>query len=161
MESIYVCAGTIVCSLMLCTLLRLISPQTNFSKILSVIIGVFALLCIISPLKEITSVLNDKSTSAVLEDYSNDIEIKYDSEVLSLTGEYINKYLYSLISAENIQVKNISTSVAHSENKGIYLREVCIYLTEEQTRHSDNIKEIIISAVCIEPKITVVKSEEQ
>ncbi len=160
MENIYVFAGTIVSSLMLCTLLKIVSPNTNLSKVMSVVIGVFALICFISPIQNISADLSAQSTDFDLDEYSDEIENKYDAEVLKVTGEYINKYIYSLITSEIISIENITTSVAVNQNNGIYVREVCIYLTEEQSRHCEDIREIVVSAVNVEPKIMVIKGEE-
>lgn len=160
MQSIYICAASLCCCLVVCAILRMVAPSGNTQKIMSVVIGVFTVCCLLSPLYEIGKNLNfSENKDYVSDKIRNDYEQQYDSKVLQTTAEYINEYVNSLLCESGVDNAQIETILSVNEGRGIYIKELNIYLYKKNEVDINEISDLIYSSVGIVPSITECKYE--
>ena len=153
-ESVYICAASLCCCLVVCSLVRMIAPSNHTEKIMSVVVCVFALCCLFSPIIELISGFD-------ITEYELDAETKvqeytdlYDEKVIKSTAEYISEYVSVLLNTSNIDVSRVVTNIGVNENRGIYIREINIYLDKDNVKYKDDISSLLLSELGIKPKIT-------
>lgn len=155
MQSIYICAASLCCCLVVCAILRMIVPSGNTQKIMSVVIGVFTVCCLLSPLYEIGKNLNfSENKNDEINRIQNDYEQQYDSKVLQTTAEYINEYVNSLLFEAGVNDARIETILSVNDGRGIYIQEMNIYLYKKNGININGLSDLIYSSVGIVPSIT-------
>ncbi len=153
-ESIYICAGSLCCTLLICSIIRIISPSGSTQKIMAVIICVFSLCCLVSPFYEFASSIKLNNVQANLNSITAEkYEADYDSVVLKETAEYINVYVNALIESCSVDNAKIETILSSDENKGIYIAEMNIYLNRKETVNIQEISDVVLSATGVKPNI--------
>lgn len=152
-ESIYICAGTLCCALVVCALVRMLSPSGNTTKILSAVIGIFALCAILSSFTEFLKGIDMPNVAFKENITSQEFSELCDEQVLTQTADYINQYTQTLIDEADIEYKNIETVVGVSDDTGIYIKAMNIYISESTVGRSDEIRELISSSVGVKPNI--------
>ncbi|MGN0453244.1 MAG: stage III sporulation protein AF [Ruminococcus sp.] len=155
-ESIYICAGSLCVCLVACALLRMISPSGSTKKIMSVVVGVFMLCCLLSPIVSLMKSFDVSDLEAKYSQSESDLSQTVDAEVLKATGDYINEYTSALLREAKIDVRDIKTVIGQTETRGIYVREIYIYIDNTAKDKEKAISELILSAVGIEPKINCI-----
>lgn len=159
-ESLYICAGSLCCCLVVCSVIRLVAPSGNTTNIMSLVIGVFALCCLVSPVVSMVKNI-DLSQIEERENYSSEeFSELCDEQVLKTTGDYINSYTSSLLSEADVIPENIETVLGVNQNQGIYVKEMNIYLNKNSMYKSEEIKELISASVGVEPVITEIQYEQ-
>ncbi len=153
-ESIYICATSLCCCLVVCALIRMIAPSGNTTKILSLVIGVFALCCLVSPVVTLISEIDINELNTEQSISNTEFSQLCDEHVLKTTGDYINSYVDVILKQADISTENIATILGVDENKGIYIRQMNIYINKADMDKADEIKNIISNSVGIVPKIT-------
>jgi len=160
-DSIFMCATSICVCLVVCSVIRIVAPTGNTSRILSVVISVFVLLCMFSPLKSLVESFRFESDRS----FSEDIELKqaegYDEQVILQTASYINEYVNNILVNEGVENSEIKTILAVNENRGIYIRELNIYLSKGYSEKSAEIKELIKSSLGVEPLIKEAENDKE
>ncbi len=153
-ESVYICAASLCCCLVVCSLVRMIAPSNSTNKIMSVVISVFALCCLFSPIIELISDFDtgryELNNVITVQKYSD----AYDEEVLKSTAEYISEYICLLLDTGDIDVSEVKTIIGVDENRGIYIREINIYLDKDNIKYKDDVSSLLFSELGIKPKIT-------
>lgn len=158
-ESIYICAASLCCCLVVSSLVRIIAPSGNTSKILSLIIGLFTICCLISPFVALFKDIDVNIYQKELNTESTNLTELYDEQVLSTTGEYINTYVLSLLKNAEIVPENIKTVLGVTKEKGIYVKQMNIYVRKYTWDKADEIKSLIETSLGIEPKVTEIQYE--
>ncbi len=153
-ESLYICAASLCCCLAVCSLVRIISPSGNTTKILSLVVGVFALCCLISPFATLAKDINIDGYKRELDIKNSDLSDVYDKEILRNTGEYINSYAQALLISADINPLNVKTIISVNESRGIFIKELNIYINKNSSYREDDIKSLIETALGVVPKIT-------
>ncbi|MBE6734339.1 MAG: hypothetical protein E7563_03220 [Ruminococcaceae bacterium] len=154
-ESMYLCAGSLCCTLVVCSLVRIIAPAGNTTKIMSLVISIFSLCCLFSSFISFSDNLKfieaDISQAEISDDVFSDL---CDDKVLSTTGDYINSYTKNLLIQSDINPQQIITVMGVDKNRGIYIREMNIFINEKYHSKTDEVKETVSSILGIEPTIT-------
>lgn len=150
----YICAASLCCCLVVCSLVRMIAPSNSTSKIMSVVISVFALCCLFSPVIELVSDFDMGKYELKSEMKTQEYSDAYDKSVLESTSEYISEYICLLLDTGGIDVKEVKTIIAVNEDRGIYIREVNIYLDKSNVKCEDEITSLLYSELGIKPKVT-------
>lgn len=152
-ESIRICACSLCASVIVCLIIRLLIPQGSTKRIMTVIIGIFILCSLLIP---INSLIKEFSTM----DIENEFKLKesdsskiYDEQVIKGTGEYISAYCCSLLSNAGVEAENIKTTVGVSDDRGIYIISLDIYISDGALLSDNEITELVYEAVGIEPFI--------
>ncbi|MBQ8000672.1 MAG: hypothetical protein IJ298_05565 [Ruminococcus sp.] len=121
---------------------------------MSLVIGIFALCCLISPVVSLIKNLDADMIPTEHSISSSDITELYDERVLKATGDYINSYIDTLLIQAEIDAENIVTVLGVDENNGIYIKELNIYINKKDTVKADSIIDTVNSMIGIKPKIT-------
>lgn len=154
-ESMYLCAGSLCCTLVVCSLVRIIAPAGNTTKIMSLVISIFSLCCLFSSFISFSDNLKfteaDISQAEISDEVFSDL---CDDKVLSTTGDYINSYTKNLLIQSDINPQQIITVMGGDKNRGIYIREMNIFINEKYHSKTDEVKETVSSILGIEPTIT-------
>lgn len=154
-ESMYLCAGSLCCTLVVCSLVRIIAPAGNTTKIMSLVISIFSLCCLFSSFISFSDNLKfteaDISQAEISDEVFSDL---CDDKVLSTTGDYINSYTKNLLIQSDINPQQIITVMGVDKNRGIYIREMNIFINEKYHSKTDEVKETVSSILGIEPTIT-------
>lgn len=154
-ESMYLCAGSLCCTLVVCSLVRIIAPAGNTTKIMSLVISIFSLCCLFSSFISFSDNLKfteaDISQAEISDEVFSDL---CDDKVLSTTGDYINSYTKNLLIQSDIDPQQIITVMGVDKNRGIYIREMNIFINEKYHSKTDEVKETVSSILGIEPTIT-------
>ena len=154
MQSIYICAASLCCCLIVCALLRMIVPSGNTQKIMSVVMGVFTVCCLLSPLYEIGKNFNFPKVNCISYEIEEKLQEQIDSEVMKTTAEYINEYVNSLLYTRGISDAQIKTTLSVSDEGGIYIKDMNIYLYKKSEIDTQKITNLIYTSVGIKPIIT-------
>lgn len=153
-ESVYICAASGCCCLVVCALIRIIAPSGNTTKILSLVIGLFALCCLISPVAELFRNIDFVELSKEQNICNENFSALCDEQVLSKTGDYINSYADIILKQADININNIQTVLGVDKNKGIYIKQMNIYINKTARDKADKIENLISNSLGIVPKIT-------
>jgi len=153
-NSIYVCAASLCCSLVACAVIRIILPSGNTERIMTVILSVFVLCCLFKPIIDIVKNIN----LSLNEDHFNvteeSITVLQDERVIEETAKYLNEYVNEILVSKGVENASIKTILSTNENRGIYIKELNIYLDKDNMDKSKDVKEWILSLVGIEPVIS-------
>ncbi len=154
-ESIYICAGSLCCTLVICSILRIISPSGSTQKIMTLVVSIFSLCCLASPFYELARNINvnniqSDAHSIITEKYASE----FDSEVFEVTAEYINEYISSLLKSCSVKNPRIETVLSSDDSRGIYIKEMNIYLYGSENVNLNEIRDLVYSAVGVKPNIT-------
>ncbi|MBQ4105368.1 MAG: stage III sporulation protein AF [Clostridia bacterium] len=152
-NSIYICATSLCCSLVVCAIVKFISPTGNTTKIMTLVISVFMMCAMISPVCTALKNIKLSENKYVSNIKADDFTAVYDKQVLKQTAEYINEYTKALMNEANIYPENIETIIAVNESSGIYIRKMNIYIQEEKLDKTEEIKELVSSAVGTIPEV--------
>lgn len=152
-NSIYMCAASLCVSLVVCSIVRIIAPSGNTNRILSVVISVFVLCCVLSPIAELLKGFYTSSYESgyLYEEY--DFSSEYDNEVMRTTGDYVNEYISLMLESSGVVNVSIKTILALDENGGIYIGDMRIYLDKSDMVKAEEVKELVMNAVGTEPVI--------
>lgn len=159
-ESVYICAASLCCTLIICSLLRILSPSGSTQKIMSVVISVFSLCCLASPFYELSKNINTLNLESEINNtYIGKFDTEYDCKVVETTAEYINEYINSLLKSCAVDDSDIETVLSTDNSRGIYIKEVNIYLNGSENINIKEISELVSSAIGVKPNITERKYE--
>lgn len=152
-ESVYVCASSLCCCLVLTALLRIISPGGNTSKIMSLVLGVFVLCSILTAF---TGLIKNTDIEGKFAEYSikeEDFSYEFDTQVIRTTADYLNEYINSLLESNGIYSSVINSVLGTDEKNGIYLKELNIYLDKKYIDKKDAVCVLIHSSMGITPNV--------
>lgn len=153
-ESVYVCASSLCCCLVITAILRIIAPGGNTSKIMSLIFGVFVLCSILTA---ITCLIKNTDINSEVKEYilkEETFTVNVDDQVMRTTADYINEYANGVLESNGINNSIIRTVLGIDENNGIYLKEINIYLDENHSDEKERVSELIKEYMGIIPKIS-------
>ena len=153
-QSIYVFASSLCCCLVVCALLRLISPGGNTSKILSAVICVFMLCCIFSAVRTVLRNVNFLSNKENFSRSEKELSFNYDNRVIKETVNYLNQYINRLLESEGINNSVIRTIIETDEEKGIYVKEMNIYLDKKYADKKEYVNQLIFEHTGIKAEVT-------
>ena len=153
-NSVYTCAASLCVTLVACGIIRMIAPAGNTSRILSVVISVFVLCSLVSPISVFVKNLSVTVDEDEFMSEEKSISVEYDNEIIRQTADYINQYVYTSLKAEGIDNTAIETVLALDENSGIYISKMNIYIDKRYTEKTQVINEVVKNTVGIEPEIT-------
>ncbi len=154
MNSIYVCAASLCCTLVVCAVIRLIVPTGNTERIMSVVLSVFVLCSIFSPAINIIKNMNPNVEEKDLNITEKEVYLMQDKRVIEETANYINEYVYNLLCSKDVDCSSVKTILATNENRGIYIKEINIYLNKDDADKAKFVKEWITELLGIEPKVS-------
>lgn len=144
------------CSLFAAAIIKILAPSGSTEKILKLTISLFVLICIVACFKSVADSVN-LSKLKTLSDTEDMTELNatVDQNVLKVTGDYMAKYVESLLSAENLTAEKIEVTVEADENSVINLTDVSIYIDESDSLLKSKYTEIIQSDLNITPKVNI------
>ena len=154
-ESLYICAASLCCCLVVCSLVRLVAPAGSTTKILSLVIGVFALCCLVSPFVTLVKSIDVYSCETDYTEKQSELTQVYNEEILRTTGDYINSYTKTLLLSAEIIPDDIQTILGVNNENGIYIKEMNIYINKNSSYKIGTIEELIETSVGIKPKVRV------
>lgn len=154
-ESLYICAASLCCCLVVCSLVRLVAPSGSTTKILSLVIGVFALCCLVSPFVTLVKSIDVYSCETDFTEKQSELTQVYNEEILRTTGDYINSYTKTLLLSAEIIPDDIQTILGVNNENGIYIKEMNIYINKNSSYKIGTIEELIETSVGIKPKVRV------
>ena len=82
------------------------------------------------------------------------ITVLQDERVIEETAKYLNEYVNEILVSKGVENASIKTILSTNENRGIYIKELNIYLDKDNMDKSKDVKEWILSLVGIEPVIS-------
>lgn len=152
-ESIKVCACSLCASVIVCLIIRLLIPQGSTKRIMTVIIGIFILCILLMPITEFIKEFDSTDIENEFKLGESKANKIYDDQVLKGAGEYISAYCYSLLSNAGVEADNIETTVGVSDDRGIYIIGIDIYISDGIVLSDNEIRELIHDSVGVEPGI--------
>mgnify|MGYP003289145769 CR=1 FL=1 len=159
-ESVYVCAASLCCCLIVCSVLRIISPYGSTQKIMTLVISVFAVCSLIAPFTSLVNEFRESYKHNVCDESITDkIQLKTDEEVAKLAAEYLNDYVNTLLLAKGITDSEIRTILSYDADSVIKIKELNIYLNKTYSSQTDEIKNLICSNLGVIPNVTELNNE--
>ena len=140
--------------LVISSLVKIISPKEKMNRIMTLILGVFFLMCMTSPVVSLIKNLELPQENEVYVPDDYDVSEKY---VLKETSDYLSTYLRESLISEGIDCSSVKLVMSNDENKGIYPDSLCIYLNKYSDDDCKKAAEIIKSAIGLEPEIIYVE----
>ena len=147
MNSVYAWAGT------LCAFVRIIAPGERTMKTISLVIGVFVVLAVTSPLVNFARNLDLSDSTEELFSVEGEASERYNQEVIKETGDYLAAYVFELLKTSKISPKNIEVVMGTDEERGIYIAACRIYMDKDDYQKEEDVKELISSSLAVEPSI--------
>lgn len=160
-NSIFICTASLCCCLIVCALVRMIAPTGSTSKIMSVVISVFTLCCLFSPVADLVKNFDVSAYEYEGDVISDDLSKEYDENVILHTTRYISEYVSTLLTSAGIEVTQVKTEVTTDEKRGIYVSGVYIYLYEASEKQKKDIENLISSELGVKPEILESKYGER
>lgn len=152
-SSVFICAASLCCCLMVSALVRMIAPSGATNKIMSVVISVFTLCCLFSPVVDLVSNFDVSAYEYEADVISKNLSDEYDEEVIQYTTQYISGYVSTLLESAGYDVKQVKTQVTVNNEKGIYISSIDIYLYEVTSAQRIEIENMLKSELSVKPKI--------
>ncbi len=149
-DGFYTFCTSLCAVLIVSSLVKMLAPKDKMNRIMSLVIGVFFLMCMTSP------VINLIENFELPEEdnlYSAEAENVSDSYVLKETADYLCIYLKEGLLGEGIDCSEVKVVMAKEAENGIYLDSVCIYLNKYSAEDGIRAKELVKSTLGAEPQI--------
>ncbi len=153
MESVYAWCSTLCAVLIIASIVRIISPSEKTMKTLSLVIGLFVILAVASPLVSFAKNLDFKSTSEDYFSLENELSKEYKDEVMKETGDYLAAYSMELIKNSDLDVNNLEVIMEINEDGGISISKCRIYMDKDNSAKEKDVKELISTTLMVEPSI--------
>ncbi len=156
-QSFYTFCGSLCAVLLIATLVKILAPKEKMNKTVSLIIGLFFLVSVTSPVVNLVRdfELPDENIELIKDDNKNIT----DDYVLEETADYLSNYLKESLNGAGVGCSSVTVSMINDDYKGIYLDSVCIYLDEYSVENSLKASHFVSSAVGVEPEIICENSE--
>lgn len=143
--SLILCTCTIAC-----VVIKMLLPEGSTRKTINLIITAFLIIAMVVPIKNLFTTAGEFSVSTPDE---AQITQDYNSKVLSVTKENLEKSLISILSQNNIPIKNVYVSLRTDSENGILIDYIYIYITEENKSHIGKIISVVEENYNITPEI--------
>ena len=143
-------AFSVCCASLICGIFKMILPEGCFGKTFKVILSVFFICTVISPLMKInlSEIKNDFEISSVEENLDNNVF--YENSL-----EYIESEIYTSAEAflknNGIEAKDIEIKINISEDYGIDINKFVLTIAKED--YIDSLEEKIYKEIGIMPEI--------
>lgn len=129
-------AGAMICvCCVICGALGILAPLGNTKKLMNVVMGIFFLAMAVSSFAGFDSQL--EGFDFALPD-SQDIALEYENlgenEVLRVAEEKLEDYAAYVLGEEGIEPEKIRIILERDQSGGIYVKEINIYINQEQNR---------------------------
>ncbi len=156
--------GGIICvCCVICGALGIISPLGNTRKMMNVVIGIFFLAAILT---SFTKTSFDFSQELV--DFPNSEEISeeygdlYEKEVIRTAQDKLCEYADNILKQEGIDSEDIRIILETDGAGGIYVKEIDIYINQEQNRmFKTKINSVIKNDFKVFPNIITVDERKE
>ena len=153
MNSVYAWAGTLCAVLIIASFERKIAPGERTMKTISLVIGVYVVLVVTSPLVNFARNLDLSDSTEELFSVEGEASERYNQEVIKETGDYLAAYIFELLKTSKISPKNIEVVMGTDEERGIYIAACRIYIDKDEYQKEEDVKELISSSLAVEPSI--------
>lgn len=153
MNSVYAWAGTLCAVLIIASFVRIIAPGERTMKTISLVLGVFVVLAVTSPLVNFARNLDLSDSTEELFSVEGEASERYNQEVIKETGDYLTAYVFELLKTSKISPKNIEVVMGTDEERGIYIAACRIYMDKDDYQKEEDVKELISSSLAVEPSI--------
>lgn len=135
MSFFYHVGGIISVCCVICGALGIISPLGNTKKMMNVVIGIFFLAVVLTPFTKISfdfseNLFNFPNSDEISEEYKD----LYDKEVIRTAQDKLCEYADSILKEEGINANDIRIILETDDTGGIYVKEIDIYINQEQIR---------------------------
>ena len=131
-------------------------PLTVTKKTVSFVMGAFMICSMLIPLiGAITSFSVDYEGSDEIIDYNDNFDAQLEKEVLDKTAENLVIVTNDLLTSIGITPQDIKISIGKSDNNSIYISSIYIYITEQDSKRTDYIKNHIARNMSKEPVVIV------
>ena len=156
MTSFTASVAILCCALLTAALIKLLAPIGNTEKTLKMVIGIFVIVCLLSSVKGIFTVVKENRDFDKLSETSDDKTITvYNEKILSTTAQYMADYTRILLSNNEIIPKNVKVKVEADENMVINLSSISIYIDKDDTHLKDRIIGIVQNELKFTPEIII------
>ncbi len=150
--------GTIVSVICVCaiasSIIRVVVPQGNTTKLLNTVIGVFILCCMIVPVKNFITNFNANITITEPNGDLSSLSLDaYNQAVIIETQNTLQNTLVSYLASENIQTQEVSVTLDSTDEGGIYIDSISIYISNQDSSHTQRIIELTEQKFQITPSI--------
>ncbi len=153
MSSVYAWCSTLCAVLVIASIVRIIAPGEKTMRILSMVIGVFVILAVVSPLVNFARNLDLSSSAEELFSLENDLSDNYNEEVMRETGDYLAAYVSELLKASKANPRDVQVVMGVKEDGGIYISRCRIYMDKDDYLKEKEVKELIGSNLFVEPAV--------
>lgn len=149
---ITVCAGALVCSL-----LSAFVPEGATKKTVALVIGVFMVCCLISPITSAISSID--FDTEIISDSNADISTSdeaYANIVIKQAEQNLEQSLTDILLQNSIKISDCKIVLAKSQSDSIIIGDISIYISSEYKNQSDKIGTLIYKSFGAYPRITFI-----
>lgn len=156
MNSIASVVAVICVSALGCSLVSVVAPQGMTRKVLNTVFGVFILCAMLVPVKEaITNFNVNISIAPESENLTADGEQAYNKAVMIETKAGLENTLISYLNNKKYAVLDADIELASYEDGGIYISDICIYISKENENHTQKIINLTQEKFEVKPEIVL------
>lgn len=149
--ALVICGCAVVCSI-----IELILPSAKMQSTARIVIAIFFLVCVISPIKAFVINLSDNINSANFNDITNTVSnIDYNKILLEETINNTINALKILLDEEDIKINNANIDAHISENNCIKIDSISIYIDVASNDELLKINSLVYKNFGLLPDITV------
>ncbi len=158
MKSLYSFAVSLCLILIICSVLRMLFPGNKTNKALTLVLSLFVVISIVSPVINIIKSIGTKSAESVLDE--NSLEIAFDNEVYLEASEYISEYTYSFLKSSGYMPIKVSTEIKRNDTEGIYMDKLIIYFDSITDTERESVCELVEYSLGITPQVEIKEGED-
>jgi hypothetical protein len=137
-----------------CSFVGVLVPQGSTKKVINVVIGVFLLCTMIVPIKNaIQNFKLETTISDSAEDLTASADEAYNNAVLKETQSILESKLKSSLAQNNINPYSLEINLSATENGGIYIKSISIYILQKDEALTQNIISITEEQFEIKPEV--------
>jgi len=150
--SIMICICCVACSL-----INLLKPSGHMQKIFNLILGIFLICSICTTAKNASASISKEISNILgLENINQSAEYIFDSEIIQQTTDNLVLTLNLLLENQKINVKDIEMAVHTSEENGISITEINIFIEKALFSRRDEIIKITEENFKVTPNVKTI-----
>lgn len=160
MNSIYFSASTIIFTMVICAVLRMFFPGEKTTKILTLILSLFALISLTSPIIDIVKEITSESRETIISETDKASKEIFDEQVRKEAGDYLSEYIYKTVCEYGFSPLGVSVNLKSDQKSGIYVDKLSICFDSRETLNEESVRSIVLPIVGVEPQIEYLEMNE-
>ena len=160
MSGVYTAAATVCASCVVISLLSRFVTDGGTKKLLTLVLGAFAVVALIFPLRGTVSEIVTQIETAQAPEQDESVAESCRAAVLAQTKANLEQALTDILAQNGIAVKSAEVVLAIADESRVVISSVTLTVSEETARRRDDIDRLTEEHFAVRPQIVTQESDE-